>query len=180
MASTTRLRDRIFAAFGAVLFLVSACAVTAYYIVTSRSSDTPASQTAAACDITTPVDAATEPTPEVYKPTEPVASLQTTDLTPGTGTTVKTGDCLVMKYYGTLANDGAVFDQNFSDPKALQFNLGENQVIPGWDQGLVGMKVGGTRRLVIPSSLGYGPTGQGKIPANADLVFVVKLDKIKK
>ena len=70
-----------------------------------------------------------------------------------------------MKYYGTLASDGTMFDENFTKKTLFQFQLGQGQVIPGWDQGLVGMKVGETRRLVIPSSLAYGPQAQGSIPA---------------
>jgi peptidylprolyl isomerase len=84
-----------------------------------------------------------------------------------------------MKYYGTLASSGKVFDENYDKSTALQLQLGKGQVIPGWDQGLVGMKAGGVRRLVIPAELAYGATGQGDIPANATLVFLVKLVAIK-
>ncbi len=178
MASTTRLRDRIFAAFGAVLFLGSACAVTALYITSSNNNNTTNQTSQQTC-----ADSQTEqqlPVPEVYKPTEPVTSLQSTDLTVGTGATAKSGDCLVMKYYGTLASDGTKFDENFTDTTAFAFTLGQGQVITGWDQGLVGMKVGGTRRLVIPAADGYGAQAQGSIPANSDLVFVVKLLRIQK
>ena len=93
----------------------------------------------------------------------------------------KVGDCLVVKYYGTLASNGTKFDEDFTDTTALAFTLGQGQVIPGWDQGLVGMKVGGTRRLAIPAAQAYGsqsPTAA--IPANSDLVFVVKLLRIQK
>jgi FKBP-type peptidyl-prolyl cis-trans isomerase len=86
-----------------------------------------------------------------------------------------------MKYYGTLAADGTLFDENYTKPSGFAFTLGSGQVIKGWDQGLVGMKVGGERRLVIPAALGYGEAGSPpKIPANADLVFVVKLLRIVK
>lgn len=186
MASTTRLRDRIFAGFGAALFLGSAVAVSAYYVATSHDSTPATSATAqTTCDIKTPVPASTETAPAVYKPAGTVTALQTTDLEAGDGTAAKNGDCLVMKYQGNLATDGTVFDQNFDKSTALQFVLGssdpQQQVIQGWEQGLVGMKVGGTRRLEIPSALGYGAGGMGStIPPNADLVFTVKLEKIKK
>jgi len=86
-----------------------------------------------------------------------------------------------MKYYGTLASDGTMFDENYTKPEGFAFRLGSGQVIKGWDQGLGGMKVGGERRLVIPAALGYGEAGSPpKIPANADLVFVVKLERIQK
>jgi FKBP-type peptidyl-prolyl cis-trans isomerase len=97
----------------------------------------------------------------------------------GNGAVAKNGDCLVVKYYGTLASNGVKFDENFTQPTAFAFTLGQGQVIQGWDQGLVGMKVGGERRLVIPANLAYGSTGSGAIPANAALVFDVRLLKIK-
>jgi cbb3-type cytochrome oxidase subunit 3 len=71
------------------------------------------------------------------------------------------------------------FDENFTKDSGLKLKIGTGEVIKGWDQGIVGMKVGGTRRLVIPASLGYGAQAAGPIPANSDLVFVVKLESIK-
>jgi len=85
-----------------------------------------------------------------------------------------------MKYYGTLAADGTKFDENFTNATAFAFTLGQGQVIQGWDKGLVGMKAGGMRRLVIPAAQAYGDQAQGSIPANSDLVFVVKLLRIQK
>ena len=177
-----RMRERLFAGFGALLFLGSACALTIFVLLGSGSSNntTPPQTATTQCDINTPVTSTAMPAPAVYKPTGSVLALTTTDLESGTGATSKNGDCLVMKYQGNLAADGTVFDENYSKPQALQFTLGAGQVIAGWDQGLVGMKVGGTRQVVIPSSLGYGPTGSPpSIPANADLVFTVKLISIK-
>lgn len=119
------------------------------------------------------------PIPDVYKPAGAVSALQTTDLVEGTGAPAKAGDCLYVKYYGTLASNGTKFDENFTSTSAFAFALGQGQVIEGWEKGLVGMKVGGTRRLVIPASMAYGSAAQGAIPANSDLVFVVKLLAIK-
>ncbi len=175
----TRVRDRVFAGFGAFLFLASACGLTIFVIMqpsSDNTSNTTSSQQACA-------DNKTEPTldvPEVYKPTGPVTTLQATDLTSGSGAAAKNGSCLVMKYYGTLASDGTKFDENFTDTTAFAFKLGQGQVIEGWDKGLVGMKVGGVRRLVIPAAQAYGSQAQGSIPANSDLVFVVKLLRIQK
>jgi len=180
-----RKRDRIFAGFGALLFLGSACALTIYVIFESSSSASNTSNTSAAqtaeqnCNIQTPVTVATASAPATYVPSGPVTSLQTTDLVVGKGQAAKNGDCLVMKYDGSLASTGTVFQQNYTSTQALQFTLGEGEVIPGWDKGLVGMKVGGERRLVIPSSLGYGSTAQQGIPANSTLVFTVTLEQIK-
>jgi peptidylprolyl isomerase len=119
------------------------------------------------------------PAPEVYKPEGKVSDLQSTDLQEGAGTAAKSGDCLVMKYYGTLASNGTKFDENFTTDQGFKFQLGGGQVIKGWDEGLVGIKPGGTRRLVIPANKAYGAQAAGSIPANSDLVFVVKLESIK-
>lgn len=115
------------------------------------------------------------PAPEIFKPGGTLTQLQSTDLQTGNGAAVKIGDCLTVKYFGTLAKDGTVFDENFDKPTALKFQLGVGEVIPGWDQSLEGMKVGGTRRIVIPSNLAYGSQATGAIPANSTLVFVIYL-----
>ena len=107
--------------------------------------------------------------------------LQVTDSVVGTGTTAAAGNTLRVNYTGWLysatAPDyrGTQFDTSVGRTP-FQFRLGAGQVIAGWDQGLVGMKVGGTRTLIIPSSLGYGSVGAGtSIPPNAALVFTVDL-----
>jgi peptidylprolyl isomerase len=176
-----RLRERVFAGFGALLFLGSACALTVYVIVQgSGSNNTSAnSQTSQKQCSDTKAETALA-TPSVYVPSGPVTTLQSTDLTPGSGPAAKSGDCLVVKYYGTLASSGKEFDQDFTNTSGFAFTLGQGQVISGWDQGMVGMKVGGTRRLVIPAALAYGSQSPSStIPANSDLVFVVKLIRIQ-
>jgi peptidylprolyl isomerase len=183
--SNTSIGQRIFAASGAIVFFISTIALTVAVIVSNiqeshkKAAAATTAQSAAGCDISTPVPSEKMTAPEVFKPEGTVDKLQSTDLEQGSGNASKKGDCLVMKYQGNLASDGTVFDENYSKDQALQFSLGAGQVIQGWDQGLVGMKAGGTRRIVIPASLGYGSQGQGSIPANADLVFTVKLIKIK-
>lgn len=178
----TRKRERIFAGFGAFLFLASACALTIFVIFQSSSGD--ANNTTASSQQKTCADNQSEPTlpvPDAYQATEPVTSLQSADLEQGNGATAKDGDCLVMKYYGTLASNGTKFDENFTQATAFAFTLGQGQVIEGWDKGLVGMKVGATRRLVIPAAQAYGSQSpSAAIPANSDLVFVVKLLRIQK
>jgi FKBP-type peptidyl-prolyl cis-trans isomerase len=174
-----RVRDRVFAALGAVLFLGSASALTIAVIWQTVHSGADNTATTQPTSCTDNSSYATLPTPEIYKEPAKADSLQSTDLTVGSGAAAKAGDCLVVKYYGTLASDGTRFDDNYSTTAAFPFTLGQGQVIPGWDQGLVGMKAGGTRRLVIPAALAYGSQANGSIPANSDLVFVVKLLKIK-
>lgn len=118
-------------------------------------------------------------------PSAPVnlARFSQTDLIVGTGPEAVSGSRIKVNYAGWLYNaarpdaKGGQFD--FSAPgQPLTFTLGVGQVIAGWDQGLIGMKVGGQRRLVIPPSLGYGGARQGPIPANATLVFDVELVEV--
>jgi len=96
------------------------------------------------------------------------------DLVAGTAATVSAGQTLSVHYTGWLTN-GAIFDTNLG-AAAFSFRLGAGQVIAGWDEGLVGARVGGTRQLVIPPALGYGASGYAQIPPNAILVFTVQVD----
>jgi FKBP-type peptidyl-prolyl cis-trans isomerase len=98
----------------------------------------------------------------------------------GTGDEVKKGDTVSVNYIGTLL-DGTKFDSSYDRGTPLVFTVGEGKVIEGWEQGLVGMKVGGKRRLTIPSKLGYGDAGYPPdIPAKAGLIFDIELLEIKK
>ncbi len=104
--------------------------------------------------------------------------LQYIDVTVGTGPTAKSGDTVDVQYTGWLQSDDVKFDSSYdhSPPSPFEFTLGQGQVIPGWDEGVAGMKVGGKRRLIIPSALGYGAQGSPpQIPANATLIFDVQL-----
>ena len=107
------------------------------------------------------------------KPETDATELKIVDERVGTGPEAKTGDSLSMNYKGTLTN-GEVFDQSYGKAP-FDFQLGAGQVISGWDKGIVGMKVGGKRKLVIPPDMGYGANGQGPIPPNATLIFEVEL-----
>ncbi len=96
------------------------------------------------------------------------------DIKIGDGYEVKEGGAVVAHYHGTLKDGGKVFDSSFNRGQPASFPL--SGVIPGWQKGVPGMKIGGVRRLIIPSKLGYGERGAGTdIPANADLVFVIQL-----
>jgi len=107
-------------------------------------------------------------------------SLKVEDLIEGKGAAAKSGDKLGVRYVGVLYDNGKQFDASWDRGKApFDFTLGQGQVIPGWDQGLVGMKVGGRRRLTIPPDLAYGAQGQPPtIPANSTLVFDVDLTNV--
>lgn len=100
------------------------------------------------------------------------------DLTEGTGDTAAAGQTVSVHYTGWLTN-GNKFDSSKDRDDPFKFALGARQVIAGWDEGVQGMKIGGTRKLTIPPSLGYGARGAGGvIPPNATLVFEVELLEI--
>jgi FKBP-type peptidyl-prolyl cis-trans isomerase len=94
------------------------------------------------------------------------------DITVGTGASLASGQTVGMRYVGSFAN-GEEFDSNPAPEPIFSFRLGAGQVIKGWDLGLVGMKVGGRRQLIIPPELGYGANDYGPIPGNSVLVFTV-------
>ena len=116
-------------------------------------------------------------------PTGPSANapFSVTDLVVGTGSSADSGESITVDYTGWLYDAGAadhkglVFDTSIGR-SAFTFDLGTGTVIAGWDQGLLGMKVGGTRELVVPPSLAYGDIRSGIIPANATLLFDVTLN----
>jgi peptidylprolyl isomerase len=101
------------------------------------------------------------------------------DIQVGTGTAAASGTTITVNYTGTLT-DGTVFDSSYQRNQPYTLQLGAGQVIPGWEQGLEGMKVGGKRKLTIPPSLGYGAQGAGNvIPPNATLIFEIELLDVK-
>lgn len=108
-----------------------------------------------------------------------ITSLQLQEIRPGAGDAVQAGDTVAVHYTGQLP-DGTVFDSFIPRNQPFVFTVGGGQVIQGWDEGLVGMKEGGKRRLLIPASMGYGPNGiPGKIPPNSPLIFEVELINIQ-
>jgi hypothetical protein len=122
-----------------------------------------------------------EPGESTFKPAPPApvdpgpATLQTIDDVVGTGRSPKSGDVVRVHYTGTLMN-GKKFDSSRDRGTPFDFTLGQGQVIKGWDQGVVGMRVGGKRRLVIPQALGYGEAGSPpNIPPKAGLKFEIEL-----
>jgi peptidylprolyl isomerase/FKBP-type peptidyl-prolyl cis-trans isomerase FkpA len=109
------------------------------------------------------------------QPGATVTELKMEDTKVGTGDQAVTGKSVTVHYTGWLT-DGTKFDSSKDHGQPFTFQLGAGQVIKGWDQGVVGMKVGGVRKLTIPSSLAYGANGAGGvIPPNATLVFEVEL-----
>lgn len=122
---------------------------------------------------TQPTEQVGEADPSAFKVTGKVESLQKTDETVGNGAEAKAGDTVKVHYKGTFAQTGVKFQSSYDTGEPVELSLA--QVIPGWQEGIPGMKVGGKRRLVIPAAMAYGDKAQPGIPANSDLVFEVEL-----
>jgi peptidylprolyl isomerase len=124
-------------------------------------------------------DTSTKPTIDVPSGPPPTG-LESTDIVEGDGATAQTGDEVKVQYVGVDYSTGEQFDASWDNGQPFTFTLGGGQVIPGWDQGVTGMKVGGRRELIIPPDLAYG--AQGSPPAigpNATLIFVIDLLDVK-
>lgn len=107
-----------------------------------------------------------------------VKELVINDVVIGDGATAAVGDTVVVNYVGTLQN-GQEFDNSYTRGTPFTFTLGEKKVIAGWEEGVVGMKEGGKRILIIPADKGYGSNGFGPIPGGATLLFSVELLDVK-
>jgi FKBP-type peptidyl-prolyl cis-trans isomerase len=121
-----------------------------------------------------------QPTQPPAAPTPDASKIQTEDIKLGTGDEAVPGKKVSVQYKGTLT-DGTEFDSSYSrNNEPLTFTVAAGQMIPGFDYGVRGMKVGGTRKITIPPELGYGNQAMGdKIPANSTLIFEVVLEKVE-
>lgn len=196
MASTNG--QRVAAFLLASVFLITTIGTTAYVVLQINDEDGLVTETAEeqaqaeALQAQREAQAQAAETPEGEQPcgsatyaaveprdlptettSETVAELQTVDVSEGDGEEVQPGDCVAALYHGTLASDGTTFDGNYETGQPIEFSL--TQVIPGWTDGIPGMKVGGVRRLVIPAEQAYGEQERGGIPANSDLIFEVEI-----
>lgn len=149
---------------------------TADQTLATATSSTPAT-TSPTASVKTPTTGPLSKEPTVTPPTGAAPSkLVTKEIITGTGPEAKAGEQVTVNYVGVLYKGGKVFDASWKRNETFPFLLGKGQVIPGWDQGIVGMKVGGRRMLIIPAELAYGAKGSPPtIPPNSALVFVVDL-----
>jgi FKBP-type peptidyl-prolyl cis-trans isomerase len=169
-----RKRERIFALVMAGAFLVTTVGVSAS-VIWQIMQDNKDSKS-----ITTNANTKKLEGTEMdnFTPVAKVDTLQIIDTKEGTGDAVKPGASITADYTGAVASTGIVFQSSFDRGEPVPFSL--NGVIPGWSEGMVGMKVGGVRRLLIPAAKAYADHPPAGIPVNADLVFDVYLRSIDK
>jgi peptidylprolyl isomerase len=147
----------------------------------TAAASTPTTATTTTASVPTPTSGPLSTEPKVAIPKGPAPkTLQIKDLIKGTGAAAKSGGSITVNYVGELYKNGKQFDASWNRHQTFTTNLvsGQGGVIAGWVKGIAGMKVGGRRELIIPSKLGYGPSGSPPtIPPNSPLVFVVDLLK---
>lgn len=178
MAQTTQ---RAFALSLAILFIVTTVGFSGYVIwqmfdeSKNGNNDTQSTQDTTAQAEEDPLKGQQL---DNFEPVENVTELQVIDITPGDGAAATADSTVVAHYTGALASTGQIFESSLSGGEPATFPL--NQVIVGWQEGLVGMKAGGKRRLIIPASKAYGEQSpSADIPANSALVFDVELIEVK-
>jgi len=164
-----------------LLLIIGACLALAIAGCGSDSSTTSSSSSEETTATKETEATKTKTKPKVSVPKgAPPKKLETKDLEEGSGATAKAGDAVTVNYVGVNYKTGKEFDASWDRGEPFTFTLGAGEVIPGWDQGVAGMKVGGRRELIIPPSLGYGSAGAPPaIPPNETLVFVVDLEVIE-
>ena len=146
---------------------------------TVASASSASTTTSATSTSTTPLPAALKTRPKVVIPSgPPPTKLVVKDIIKGTGPVATASSTITVAYVGELYKNGSVFDASWDHPGAQPLTDPLANLIPGWQQGIPGMRVGGRRELIIPSKLGYGASAQAKIPANSTLVFVIDLRSI--
>jgi peptidylprolyl isomerase len=161
----------------ALLMTIAVCTAMAVAGCGGGSSSGSSSESTGATESTSAANK-TKPTVEVPKGSPP-QSLVVKEIEKGSGEEAKSGDEVTVQYVGVDYKNGKEFDSSWSRSEPFTFTLGSGQVIPGWEKGVEGMKVGGRRELIVPPQLGYGKAGSPPaIGPNETLVFVIDLLEI--
>ena len=175
----------------AIIVKTLSAAIASILLIGCGNNDGESVSTNSSNDTPTPIEIVPTPTPAgdvdnsdltvkplvTIPPSSPPTQLIIEDLVVGSGSSVDVGDFLIMDYVGVSYSTGLQFDASWDRGSPFPFELGAGRVIQGWDQGIVGMAVGGRRSLTIPSDLAYGEngSGSGSIGPNETLIFVVDL-----
>ncbi len=159
-----------------VTLLIVAVLIAGLFWLLNTGEQSPATTPAAPTSVApTPTAQQQNPNPTGGTMITTASGLQYEDLVVGTGASPTRGDTVIVHYTGWL-EDGTKFDSSVDRGQPFSFVIGVGQVIPGWDEGVATMQIGGQRRLTIPAELGYGTQGAGGvIPPNATLIFEVEL-----
>lgn len=181
-----KLPRRQFLLIGAVAAAVAVAIVAVVAVLVLRSGGgssavaNPTPLPGATVSVAEQTPQGSAPPPVSGEPTVTSSGLGIIDISEGSGATPEAGQTIVVDYTGWLSDGGTKFDSSVDRGTPFEFVLGAGKVIPGWDEGLATMKVGGKRRLIIPAGLAYGEQGRPPtIPANAELTFDVELLGIK-
>lgn len=157
---------------------IAAAALTAAALVVSACGSDDGSTTVVTNGWESPTAGSANGAPTITQPTgDAPDTLQIDDIEVGDGATAEAGSLVIVDYIGALYDTGDVFDESFGR-SPFSVVLGQGQVIKGWDEGLIGMQVGGRRQLIIPPELGYGSQAMQTIPANSTLIFIVELRSV--
>lgn len=165
-----------------IVIVVVGIGITGIFLLSNQKTQTP--------DLNINTNSSVQPTSAIISSPTPQAQvtiaetmdntkttesgLKIQDLVVGSGLSAKPGNIVKVDYLGTLEN-GTKFDSSYDRGTPFTTQIGVGLVIQGWDEGIVGMRVGGKRKLIIPAALGYGAQANGEIPANSTLIFEVEL-----
>ncbi len=167
------MNNKYLIAYGFLILL----GIGVFVTLSQKKSPNPFDNSPISLPSSSPTASAAPASPAAPTPA-PITKLLIEDTHVGTGTAAASGNIITVNYTGMLT-DGKIFDTTLGK-KPFEVQIGVGQVIAGWDQGILGMKVGGKRRLIIPSSLAYGEKGAGEvIPPNATLIFDIDLLGVK-
>lgn len=170
-------RQRIIAISVALFFLITSATTTVAVLWTMATNNGDSSKQTSAKQTEAKASPLVGTKLQGFTPVASIPKLQTIDTKVGSGAEAKAGSTITVSYVGALAKDGTIFDASADGQPAT---LSLSQVIEGWQKGIPGMKVGGSRRLLIPAAQGYGAQSpSASIPANSDLVFDVTLIAVK-